>query len=75
MNAGNVVLSLIGILIGIGIFLLLRQVFCWFNKINERIELHQETNELLKKILEHQAGNNRVIEENTPPSNYPETTN
>ena len=38
------------------LFLLCRELICWYYKINERITLQTETNELLKKILE-QRGN------------------
>lgn len=65
MNGSNVVLSIVGILIAIGLFLLLREVFCWYNKINERLKLQQETNELLRKILDHQVSNNKVLEGST----------
>ena len=34
------------------LFLLCREIICWYYKINERITLQTETNELLKKILE-----------------------
>ena len=32
-------------------YFLLREVFCWYYKINERIKLQNETNDLLKKII------------------------
>jgi len=65
---GEIALGVVGILIAIGLFLLLREVFCWYYKINERLKLHQETNELVKKILEHQVSNNKVFEERTSTS-------
>ena len=34
------------------VFLVLREVNCWYWKINERISLQQEQNSVLKKILE-----------------------
>ncbi len=36
------------------LYFLLRELNCWYWKINRRIELQQETNALLKKILERQ---------------------
>lgn len=60
-------LTVLGILFAVGLFLLLREVFCWYSKINERLKLQQETNALLKKILEYQSVNNKVIEEKSPP--------
>ena len=72
MNASNIGLSIVGILIAIGLFLLLREVFCWYNKINERLKLQQETNEHLRKILEHQVGNNKVLEEGADATVKPE---
>ena len=36
------------------IFLLLREVNLWYWKINRRIELQEETNRLLKQMLENQ---------------------
>ena len=32
------------------LFFALREVFMWYFKINERIKLHKETNELLKQL-------------------------
>ncbi len=36
------------------IFLIIRELVMWYWKINERIELQKETNELLKKLIEKQ---------------------
>ncbi len=33
------------------VFMAGREIFNWYFKINERIKLQQETNELLKKLL------------------------
>jgi|LakMenEpi03Aug12_release.lakeMendotaPanAssembly.Ray.scaffolds.fasta_scaffold752595_2 hypothetical protein len=43
---------IIWIVVVILLFLLCRELICWYYKINERITLQTETNELLKKILE-----------------------
>ena len=42
---------IIWIVVVIILFLLCREIICWYYKINERITLQTETNELLKKIL------------------------
>lgn len=39
----------------VGIFLLLREVFCWYWKINERISLQRETNRLLQAIADSEV--------------------
>ena len=43
---------IIWIVVVILLFLLCREIICWYYKINERITLQTETNELLKQILE-----------------------
>ena len=35
------------------LFLALRGFSCWYWKINERIALQQETNDLLKELIKH----------------------
>ena len=42
---------IIALLIAIVLFLLLREVNCWYFKINKRIELMEETNELLRLLI------------------------
>ena len=42
---------------------LLREVYCWYWKINRSIELHEETNRLLKKLIDQ---NTPKQETNTP---------
>lgn len=42
---------IIVLIILIGIFVLSREFFCWYFKINDRIILMQEQNFLLKKLL------------------------
>jgi len=42
-----------GIIIGVIILLIvLREVWCWYFKINELIKLTKEQNELLQKLLD-----------------------
>ena len=50
-NMGNVIPALLIIAIMILLFLLLREVVMWYWKINERIKLLKETNDLLAKLL------------------------
>ena len=38
------------------LFLIMRNVALWYLKINERIELQEETNKLLEKILKQLGG-------------------
>ena len=45
---GYVIMSLI---VGIIVFLILREVACWYWKINERIELQQKQIHLLEQLL------------------------
>lgn len=47
--------SVVAFIIGLGLlivlFLICREVVCWYNKTNERLKLEQERNELLRQIL------------------------
>ena len=45
-----------------GVFLILREVNCWYWKINERTALQIEQNELLKKILHELLVDNKSIQ-------------
>ncbi len=47
----NIAPVIIGIVVFIGLFLLLREVVMWYYKINERIALMKEQNSLLKQLL------------------------
>lgn len=49
-TAPSLIGLIVGTLIAIGIFFALREVFCWYYKINERIHLQKETNRLLKEL-------------------------
>lgn len=46
-----VYIVIISLIISIILFFVLREVICWYWKVNERITLHQKTNFLLEKIL------------------------
>ena len=54
----NSVIIIIIIIIGfcLLLFLILRELACWYLKINERIELQKETNSLLKGMLRELKG-------------------
>lgn len=45
------VLILMGIGVAFGVFIILRELMCWYYKINERIKLQKEANRLLKKLV------------------------
>jgi len=57
--------GLLEILIGLGIlfliFLLLREFWCWYWKINKRISLQKDTNELLEKLLSQSSKDSKGI--------------
>ncbi|OEG62199.1 MAG: hypothetical protein BHK79_02840 [Halanaerobium sp. MDAL1] len=44
---GDFTYAVIGFLIMVGIFLLGREIYCWYFKINERVRLLEKNNELL----------------------------
>lgn len=46
-----------GIALVICFFLLGRDLTCWYFKINERIKLREETNQLLRRIIDGQSKN------------------
>ena len=49
-SGGSSTTAIIFILI-IVVWLIIRELICWYYKINERIKLQKETNELLEKLL------------------------
>jgi hypothetical protein len=65
MNYGNVFSYLIiALIVIVGLFLLLREFWCWYWKINKKINLIEEQNEMLKTInnnlLKNQEINNKI---------------
>jgi len=48
--SNNIETMLITIVVIVGVFLLLREILCWYWKINQRVSLQKEQIELLKKI-------------------------
>ncbi len=53
METFNWATLLIALVVVILIVLAFREVNCWYWKINKRIELHEETNYLLERLLEN----------------------
>lgn len=49
---GMEITIIIYIVLAIVLFLILREVACWYWKINERKNLMEEQNELLKELIE-----------------------
>jgi hypothetical protein len=67
MNSSSSIVSILFILaICVGIFLLCREIMCWYFKINKLIEGQTQTNILLKRILDKLTDN---IKTNAPPEN------
>jgi len=61
---------LIVIVIAVGLFLALREFFCWYFKINKRLEIEQANNRLLKKLLEEKQGKERDEDINPERENH-----
>ena len=59
------VLVVAGVLIGM--FFLFREIFCWYYRINERVDLQKETNRLLKKIAGELPVNRDQPKKQEPP--------
>lgn len=49
---GTIVGIIIVTAIVVGLLFVIREIVCWYFKINERIDLQKETNKLLIKIIE-----------------------
>ncbi len=41
-------------------FLIMREVNLWYFKINKKIELHEETNRLLKQLVDEKVKRNNI---------------
>jgi len=66
----NVLLTIIiVIVILMVVFLVLREVNCWYWKINERISLQQEQNFILKKILKELKNDPKSKQKSTSSKN------
>lgn len=46
----------------IAVFLILRELMCWYYKINERVKLQQETNRLLAELIKQNSGEPKSAE-------------
>jgi len=71
-----IVYIIIAIVINIIIFLICREIVCWYFKINERIGLQEETNGLLRQILSgmKEPGNGSVVSAREKSISGPATT-
>lgn len=48
---GDTFVTILIVVFALALFLAGRELVCWYFKINERVKLRQDTNELLKKLL------------------------
>lgn len=51
MNPQTDIYIILGIVAGVLVLLALRELFCWYFKINQKIKLLEENNRLLKKLV------------------------
>lgn len=61
---GTIGIIVLGLFIFILIFLLLREVNMWYWKINKRISLMQEQNDLLSKLISQSDSQEKVVSNN-----------
>ena len=54
--APSYILLIVCIVIAIAFFLLLREFFCWYLKINERLKIQKLTLETMLKLYEQNGG-------------------
>jgi len=57
MHNESIVTFLIGVVITLIIFLICREIACWYWKINKVVELLEKQNELLSEKLESEKNN------------------
>jgi len=57
---------LIALVILIVLFIVLRELNCWYWKINERIKLQKEILFYLKKLVPQEAHENKIINDESP---------
>lgn len=48
-----------GVVVAVVIFLITREFWCWYWKVNEMVEEMKKTNKLLTSIYHNQSDNNR----------------
>jgi NhaP-type Na+/H+ or K+/H+ antiporter len=58
---------IIGIIIFLGVLFLIREIVCWYSKINKRIEIQEELLGTMKRILEEIRKDNKPVEINFKP--------
>lgn len=61
------ILIIIGVLVVL--FLVLRELVCWYYKVNERIELQKDSNTILRKILSELKDVTESLEKNKAQEN------
>jgi hypothetical protein len=59
----GVTLIIFWIIILIGLFFILRDLNLWYWKVDVRIELQEETNNLLKKLINEKINNTSSLKE------------
>jgi sensor domain CHASE-containing protein len=59
---GQLTVLIISLLVAIAFFILIREIVCWYYKINERNEILREQNEILKNIYKEMK--NKEVESN-----------
>ena len=65
---------IIGVIVAIVLFLILREVFCWYWKINRVVELLEQQNSLLRSLLGN-FNNSSSSGGNSPPAGPPPQIN
>lgn len=53
LSIGTIIIILV---LSIVVFIIIREVICWYSKINERIALQKEMNEMLVNIYKQLGG-------------------
>jgi uncharacterized membrane protein (DUF106 family) len=59
---GQLIVLIISLIVAIAFFILIRELVCWYYKINERNEILREQNEILKNIYKEMK--NKEVEGN-----------
>lgn len=52
MELMNVTGLIVALIVSILLFFAMREINCWYWKINKKIELQEKTNELLEKLID-----------------------
>ena len=58
----EVLVIILIVVLAIVLFFALRELFCWYYKVNKRIKLLEEQNGYLKEICEHLSKGDRYTE-------------